>query len=207
VAPLGVAGPAGRTHRRGRGPHLQRGRRHPLRRREVPHRELPTRAGVFDRSDPASPIARAETPFLLSDDPEVLEGQVDNVCFAQGLVLFHDSWFLYYGMADSRIGCATAPHLSSTTRVVNSHGSGASGSPVSGSRRRIPSILRNARPTDPGAWCSLPSEPWPKRPDVVPSPLVPVRPGSGRVFGSSYFGTFGRGCLRLRGLSFAEPMR
>jgi predicted GH43/DUF377 family glycosyl hydrolase len=64
---------------------------------------------LFDPSDPTSPIARAESPFLLGDNFEGLQGQVDNVCFAQGLVLFHDSWFLYYGMADSQIGCATAP--------------------------------------------------------------------------------------------------
>ena len=41
-------------------------------------------------------------------EPENLEGQVDNVRFAQGLALFRNSWFLYYGMGDSRIGCATA---------------------------------------------------------------------------------------------------
>lgn len=64
---------------------------------------------LFDPSDPTSPIARAEFPFLLGDNFEGLKGQVDNVCFAQGLVHFQDSWFLYYGMADSRIGCATAP--------------------------------------------------------------------------------------------------
>ncbi|MGA2210125.1 MAG: hypothetical protein ABSH30_10860 [Acidimicrobiales bacterium] len=38
-----------------------------------------------------------------------LRGQVDDVCFAQGLVLFNETWHLDYGMADSRIGCATAP--------------------------------------------------------------------------------------------------
>ena len=64
---------------------------------------------LFDLSDPSSPIARAEFPFLSGDESDGFGGQVDNVCFAQGLVLFHDSWFLYYGMADSRIGCATAP--------------------------------------------------------------------------------------------------
>ncbi len=36
-------------------------------------------------------------------------GQVGDVCFAQGLVLFQDRWHLYVGMADSKIGCATAP--------------------------------------------------------------------------------------------------
>jgi hypothetical protein len=41
---------------------------------------------------------------------------------------------------------------------------------------------------------------------VFPNPLSPVKPGSGSVFGSSYFGTFGRGRLRLRGLSFADPI-
>jgi predicted GH43/DUF377 family glycosyl hydrolase len=45
---------------------------------------------------------------MKQDDGE-LSGQVDNVCFAQGMVLFNGTWFLYYGMADSRIGCATAP--------------------------------------------------------------------------------------------------
>ena len=31
------------------------------------------------------------------------------MCFAQALVPFGDRWLLYYGMADSRIGLATAP--------------------------------------------------------------------------------------------------
>jgi len=67
---------------------------------------------LFDGCDPLSPIARAEVPFLFNDDLEHRDGQVDNVCFAQGLVLYDDSWLLYYGMADSRIGCATAPRTS-----------------------------------------------------------------------------------------------
>jgi len=37
----------------------------------------------------------------------VLEGQVDQVCFAEGLVLFAGTWFLYYGMTDWRVGYAT----------------------------------------------------------------------------------------------------
>jgi predicted GH43/DUF377 family glycosyl hydrolase len=64
---------------------------------------------LFDGSDPMSPVGRAELPFLGGDADGGLEGQVDNVCFAQALVLFQGSWFLYYGMADSRIGCAIAP--------------------------------------------------------------------------------------------------
>jgi predicted GH43/DUF377 family glycosyl hydrolase len=64
---------------------------------------------LFDACDPFSPIARSQEPCLVVDDGDALAGQVDDVCFAEGLVLFKDSWFLYYGMADSRIGCATAP--------------------------------------------------------------------------------------------------
>lgn len=62
---------------------------------------------LFDSCEPGSAIARCTDPFALAETPD-LEGQVDQVCFAQGLVPFRDSWFLYYGMADSRVGCATA---------------------------------------------------------------------------------------------------
>ena len=59
--------------------------------------------------DPLAPIARTTEPFLRPDQADEQQGQVDNVCFAQGLVRFRDRWHLYYGMADSRIGLATAP--------------------------------------------------------------------------------------------------
>jgi predicted GH43/DUF377 family glycosyl hydrolase len=64
---------------------------------------------LFDGGEPGSPIARSVSAFLAHTEAGELKGQVDNVCFAQGLVLHDDSWFLYYGMADSRIGYATAP--------------------------------------------------------------------------------------------------
>jgi len=64
---------------------------------------------LFDANDLLSPIARCEAPTTMLGEQENLEGQVDNVRFAQGLALFKGSWFLYYGMGDSRIGCATAP--------------------------------------------------------------------------------------------------
>ena len=63
----------------------------------------------FDSLDPWSCTARLAEPFLRLDAAGEQTGQVDNVCFAQGLVLFHDRWFLYHGMADSSIGVAVAP--------------------------------------------------------------------------------------------------
>ena len=67
---------------------------------------------LFDSAEPASCIARDTKPFLRSDQVEAQEGQVGNVCFAQTLVLFNDTWRLFFGMADSRIGCAVAPFRS-----------------------------------------------------------------------------------------------
>ncbi|WP_426574647.1 glycoside hydrolase family 130 protein [Aquihabitans sp. McL0605] len=64
---------------------------------------------LFDQQDPLSPIARTTEPMLRPEGDDEERGQVGNVCFAQGLVLHRDRWHLYYGMADSRIGCATAP--------------------------------------------------------------------------------------------------
>jgi predicted GH43/DUF377 family glycosyl hydrolase len=65
---------------------------------------------LFDRRDLGSPLSRCEFPFSLQGEPDELSGQVDNVCFVQGLVLFNHAWHLYYGMGDSRIGCATAAY-------------------------------------------------------------------------------------------------
>ena len=63
----------------------------------------------FDAADPLTCVARVTAPFLRPETADEREGQVADVCFATALVLLDDTWFLYYGMADSRIGCATAP--------------------------------------------------------------------------------------------------
>ncbi len=62
---------------------------------------------LFDPLEPGSPISRCTEPLALATTHD-LAGQVDQVCFAEGLALFRETWFLYYGMADSRIGYATA---------------------------------------------------------------------------------------------------
>jgi predicted GH43/DUF377 family glycosyl hydrolase len=62
---------------------------------------------LFDGADPASCIARATAPFLRAETDDERIGQVGDVTFAQALVRFDDRWWLYFGMADSRIGCAT----------------------------------------------------------------------------------------------------
>lgn len=69
---------------------------------------------LFDPRDPLSPIARTTEPTIRATTVGASSGQVANVCFAQALVLFDDTWWLYYGMADSEIGCARAPATSRT---------------------------------------------------------------------------------------------
>lgn len=63
---------------------------------------------LLDAADPSAVIGRTQGPFLRIDPAEA-KGQVGNVCFAQGLVAFKGEWRLYVGLADSRIGVATAP--------------------------------------------------------------------------------------------------
>ena len=65
---------------------------------------------LFDAKDPAHLITRTEAPVLKPEKPYEKTGQyVAGTTFAEGLVRFHDKWFLYYGCADSAVGVVTAP--------------------------------------------------------------------------------------------------
>jgi predicted GH43/DUF377 family glycosyl hydrolase len=65
---------------------------------------------LFDAHDPAHLISRADTPALKPERPYEKTGQyVAGTTFAEGLVRFHNKWFLYYGCADSAVGVVTAP--------------------------------------------------------------------------------------------------
>jgi beta-1,2-mannosidase len=61
---------------------------------------------LFDMNDPTQVIGRLERPFMKPDRPYEIEGQVNQVCFLEGMVPFKDRWFLYYGTADSKIAVA-----------------------------------------------------------------------------------------------------
>jgi predicted GH43/DUF377 family glycosyl hydrolase len=65
---------------------------------------------LFDAHDPTHLIARADSPTLKPEQPYEKTGQyVAGTTFAEGLVRFHNQWFLYYGCADSTVGVVTAP--------------------------------------------------------------------------------------------------
>lgn len=62
---------------------------------------------LFDLNDPTHLIDRLEKDFLRPDKKYETEGQVNQVCFIEGMVPFKGKWFLYYGTADSRIAVAS----------------------------------------------------------------------------------------------------
>lgn len=61
---------------------------------------------LFSLDDPTKLIQRCSRPILEPTSDLEFQGDVPNVIFGEGLVRFKEKWFLYYGMADSRIGVA-----------------------------------------------------------------------------------------------------
>ncbi|MCU0397733.1 MAG: glycoside hydrolase family 130 protein [Cyclobacteriaceae bacterium] len=62
---------------------------------------------LLDFQNPSQVIKRSSAHFLTPDKPYEITGQVNNVCFAEGLVYYKNRWLLYYGTADSKIAVAT----------------------------------------------------------------------------------------------------
>lgn len=61
---------------------------------------------LFDKNNPHKLIDRSETYFIHPDKAYEKVGEVNEVCFVEGLVFFKNKWFLYYGTADSKIAVA-----------------------------------------------------------------------------------------------------
>lgn len=64
---------------------------------------------LFDARDPRKLLARTDAPSIYPTEPYERTGQyASGTTFAEALIPFRGRWFLYYGMADSRVGVATA---------------------------------------------------------------------------------------------------
>lgn len=61
---------------------------------------------LFDKTTPYKLIDRTDAYFISPDKDYEKVGEVNEVCFVEGLVYFNDTWFLYYGTADSKIAVA-----------------------------------------------------------------------------------------------------
>ena len=60
----------------------------------------------MDKNDPTVVLQRMDDWFITPDQPFEITGQVNNVCFVEGLAFFKNKWLLYYGTADSKIAVA-----------------------------------------------------------------------------------------------------
>ncbi len=63
---------------------------------------------LFDSNAPYKLIDRSANYFIHPDKSYELKGEVNNVCFVEGLVFFNNQWILYYGTADTKIAVAIA---------------------------------------------------------------------------------------------------
>lgn len=61
---------------------------------------------LFDKNHPYKLIDRTKSHFIHPDKEYEKVGEVNEVCFVEGLVFFNGRWFLYYGTADSKIAVA-----------------------------------------------------------------------------------------------------
>ena len=61
---------------------------------------------LTDKNDPTKVLDRMDNYFITPDQPFEITGQVNNVCFVEGLARFKNKWLLYYGTADSKIAVA-----------------------------------------------------------------------------------------------------
>lgn len=61
---------------------------------------------LLDKNDPSKVVDRMNTWFMKPEKDYEITGQVNHVCFAEGLVNYKNKWFLYYGTADSKIAVA-----------------------------------------------------------------------------------------------------
>ena len=61
---------------------------------------------LFDAAQPWKLVDRSDKYFIYPEADFEKEGEVDLVCFVEGLVFHQNRYLLYYGTADSRIGVA-----------------------------------------------------------------------------------------------------
>jgi predicted GH43/DUF377 family glycosyl hydrolase len=61
---------------------------------------------LLAKDDASKVVDRMDTYFMKPDKPYEITGQVNQVCFIEGLVQLKGKWLLYYGTADSKIAVA-----------------------------------------------------------------------------------------------------
>lgn len=78
---------------------------------ELPKFSYAAGQAFFSKNEPWKLIDRTESYFIHPDKEYEKVGEVNEVCFVEGLVFFKEKWFLYYGTADSKIAVAVHEKL------------------------------------------------------------------------------------------------
>lgn len=73
---------------------------------ELPKFTYAAGQALFNPKLPYKLEKRTQSYFIAPDKDYEKIGEVNNVCFVEGLVYFKNKWFLYYGTADSKIAVA-----------------------------------------------------------------------------------------------------
>ena len=81
---------------------------------ELPKFTYAAGQALFDTEKPYLLKDRSSSYFIHPDKDYERVGEVNEVCFVEGLVFFRDKWFLYYGTADSKIAVAVYDPLKTT---------------------------------------------------------------------------------------------
>lgn len=55
------------------------------------------------RSEDGLQFEKRSSPVFYPEKDYEIEGQINHVCFIEGMVPYKGNWFLYYGTADSKI--------------------------------------------------------------------------------------------------------
>lgn len=64
---------------------------------------------LLDSHNPTRVLDRLPQDFIRPDKPYEISGQVNQVCFVEGLARYRNRWHLFYGTADSKIAVAVKP--------------------------------------------------------------------------------------------------
>ncbi len=75
---------------------------------DLPNGTYSAAQALFDLSDPKKLMKRSDRYFFYPTKDYEITGQVNNVCFVEGLSYYNEKWFLYYGTADSKIAVAVS---------------------------------------------------------------------------------------------------
>ncbi|NND34382.1 MAG: glycosidase [Saprospiraceae bacterium] len=78
---------------------------------ELPKFTYAAGQALFDKNYPYKLIDRSSSYFIHPDKDYEKIGEVNEVCFVEGMVYFKNKWFLYYGTADSKIAVAVSDQI------------------------------------------------------------------------------------------------